>query len=188
MHILAIDGSGLSRPLPSPYYYRRIDKPYPVEIPLKFSIAVNTRTKKILAVRLRAKNSHDIKDFKYLVEKLPTKPSKIVADKAYDADWVHEFCHLKDIIAIIPARDYGGKIRPRTNTRYRKKGILLFNRKVYNRRAIVESVISAFKRKFGAELTSTKFSSQRAELYCKAITHNILFLLIIEILNGAPHL
>jgi len=39
-NIVAIDGSGFSRPLPSPYYYRRIDKPYPIEVPLKVSIAV----------------------------------------------------------------------------------------------------------------------------------------------------
>ena len=30
VHIVSIDGTGMSRPLPSPYYYRRIDKPYPV--------------------------------------------------------------------------------------------------------------------------------------------------------------
>ena len=46
IHIAAIDGTGMSRPLPSPYYYKRIDKPYPIEIPLKLSIAVDTRTKK----------------------------------------------------------------------------------------------------------------------------------------------
>ena len=97
VNVLALDGSGLSRPLPSPYYCRRVDKPYPVEIPLKFSLAVNTRSKKILAVRLRSKKAHDIKDFKYLIERLPKKPRKIVADKAYDANWVHEFYQSRGI-------------------------------------------------------------------------------------------
>ena len=52
-YIAAIDGSGMSRPLPSPYYYKRIDKPYPVDIPLKISLAVDTRSE-LLRVSLCA--------------------------------------------------------------------------------------------------------------------------------------
>ena len=44
---------------------------------------------------------------------------------------------------------------------------------------MVESVISAFKRKFGAGVSSVKFSAQRAELYCKAIAHNVIFLFLL---------
>ncbi len=51
INLVAIDGTGMSRVLPSPYYFKRIDKPYPVEIPLKLSIAIDTRTKKILSLR-----------------------------------------------------------------------------------------------------------------------------------------
>ena len=174
VNIVAIDDSGLSRPLPSPYYYRRIDKPYPVDIPSKFSLEVSTRTKKILALRLRSKKAHDIGDFKYLTRRLPHKPNKIVADKGYDADWVHKFCHSMSILAMIPARDYGGKKIPRANTRYRKRGVMLFKRKTYNRRQVVECVFSAFKRKFGVGISSVRFSAQRAELYCRAITHNVI--------------
>jgi len=96
LNIVALDGTGLSRPLPSPYYYRRIDKPYPTEIPLKLSIAVDTRTKKILSLRLRAKRAHDIKDAKYLISHLKSKPVKIVADKGYDAEWLHQFSEHKN--------------------------------------------------------------------------------------------
>ena len=174
VNVVAIDGSGLSRPLPSPYYYKRIDKPYPVKVPLKFSLAVNTRTKKIIALRLRSKKAHDIKDFKYLVRRLPHKPNRIMADKGYDTDWVHKLCHSQSILAIIPARDYGGKKIPRSNTRYRKRGMMLFRRKTYNRRQVVECVFSAFKRKFGVGVSSVRFSAQRAELYCKAIAHNVI--------------
>jgi hypothetical protein len=182
--IAAIDGSGMSRPLPSPYYYRRIDKPYPIEIPLKLSIAVNTKTKKILSLRLRAKKAHDIRDAKYLIGRIPKKPEKIVADKAYDANWLHKYCHLLSIQAIVPARNYGSKKISRYNTKHRKLGMKLFNKRTYNRREIVESVFSAIKRKFGASVSSVNFSAQRAEMYCRAITHNI-FLFLNEILNGA---
>lgn len=175
INLAAIDASGLSRPLPSPYYYRRIDKPYPVEIPLKISLAVDTRTKKILALRLRSKNAHDIRDFKYLIRRLPHKPNKVVADKGYDANWAHKLCYSLSILAVIPARNYGSKKIPRYNTKYRKRGMRLFRKRTYNRREIIEAVISAFKRKFGASVSSVKFSAQRAELYCRAIAHNIIF-------------
>ncbi|MEM4267218.1 MAG: hypothetical protein QXK37_00125 [Candidatus Woesearchaeota archaeon] len=61
VYIAAIDGSGMSRSLPSPYYVKRIDKPYPVEVPLKTSLIINTKNKKILAIRLRAKSAHSLK-------------------------------------------------------------------------------------------------------------------------------
>lgn len=175
INLAAIDASGLSRPLPSPYYYKRIDKPYPIDIPLKISLVVDTRTKKILALRLRSRNAHDIRDFRYLIRRLPHKPNKIVADKGYDANWVHKLCYSLSILAIIPARDYGSSKIPRYNTRYRKRGMKLFSKRAYNRREIIEAVISAFKRKFGASVSSIKFSAQRAELYCRAIAHNIIF-------------
>ena len=97
VYLVALDGTGMSRPLPSPYYYKRIDKPYPVEIPLKLSIAIDTRTKKILSLRLRAKKTHDIKDAKYLIKSLSSKPKFIVADKEYDAEWLHRFCYKQGI-------------------------------------------------------------------------------------------
>ena len=173
LNIVAIDGSGMSRPLPSPYYYRRIDKPYPIEIPLKISIAVDTRTKKIVSLRLRAKPRHDVKDAKYLIERLPSKPKKIVADKAYDAEWFHQLCKDKGIQAVIPIRKWG---TPRVGiTRLRHTSQKKFKDKTYHRREIVESVFGAIKRKFGASVSSLSAHTMRAEIYCRAIAHNIIF-------------
>ena len=173
LNLVALDGTGMSRPLPSPYYYRRIDKPYPVEIPLKLSIAVDTRTKKIISLRLRSKNSHDIKDAKYLIKHLPSKPRKILADKGYDAEWLHRYCESLSIKAVIPMRDYGSKPIYRGRS-LRRKCRKTFNKRVYHRREMVESTFKAIKGKFGASVSSVKFSAQRAEMYCRAITHNII--------------
>jgi transposase len=174
LNIVAIDGSGMSRLLPSPYYYRRIGESYPTEIPLKLSIAVDTKTKKIVSLRLRARSAHDIRDAKYLIRHLPSKPSKLVADKGYDAEWLHRYCLKLGIKAIIPMRNYGSKpiYRGKSLRRRCKK---TFNTRTYHRREMVESVFSAIKRKFGASVSSTKFSAQRAEMYCRAIAHNIIF-------------
>ena len=170
-NIVAIDGTGMSRPLPSPHYYKRIDKPYPIEIPLKLSISVDTRTKKILSLRIRSKPRHDIKDAKYLINKLPTKPNCIVADKGYDANWLHIYCLQKGIKTCIPIRDYG-KTKPRQTLR--KRLAKQINQKTYGRREIVESIIGAIKRKFGTSVSSISACTRKAEMYCRAIAHNII--------------
>ena len=182
-YIVAIDGSGMSRPLPSPYFYRRIDKPYPIEIPLKISLLVDTKTKKILALRLRATKAHDIRDAKYLLKRMGKKPKKLVADRGYDAEWLHRYCHSLSIQAVIPMRDYGTKKIYRGES-FRKMGNKQFNLKTYHRREMIESVFSAIKRKLGSSVRSITFSAQRAEMYCRAITHN-LFLFLLDFLNGA---
>ena len=50
--------------------------------------------------------------------------------------------------------------------------------KIYGRRNLVESMFSAIKKKFGASVSSVKISAQRAEMYCRAIAHNINCLII----------
>lgn len=169
-YIVATDGTGMSRPLPSPYYYRRIDKPYPVDIPLKLSIAVDTKTKKIVALRLRATKAHDIQDAKYLVKRIST--DWIVADKGYDANWLHEYCEEKGIKRCIPIRTWSkGKHK---NWSLRRQNQQYLHPKRYHRREMVESIFKAIKTKFGASVSSVKISAQRVELYCRAIAHNII--------------
>lgn len=170
VNIAAIDSTGMSRALPSPYYYKRIDKPYPVDIPLKVSLAVDTRSKKILALRTRAKKSHDIKDAKYLVSRFARLPCKIVADTAYDSEKFYEFLWDNKVVPVVKVRKnaFRGFVR--------HKVIKKFNKRVYNRRSIAESVIFSVKRKFGASVSSLKMKSQRAEMYCRAIAHNTIFM------------
>ncbi|MBN1793185.1 transposase [Candidatus Woesearchaeota archaeon] len=179
-HILAIDGTGMSRTLPGPYYYWRIDKPYPVEIPLKLSIIVDTKTKKIVALRLRAKRAHDIRDAKYLLKRSP-QANWLVADKGYDANWLHQYCDRLGMAAVIPMRRRG-RCRNKNHTLRRENQKFLYH-KMYYRREIVESVFKAIKTKFGASIASHKISAQRAEAYFRAIAHNII-LKIQEILNA----
>lgn len=169
--IVALDGTGMSRSLPSPYYCRRIDKPYPVEVPLKLSIAVDTKTKKILALRLRAKRAHDIKDAVYLLKKIP-KPIKVVGDSAYDAEWLYEKLWMKGIQPVV-------KIRRNAKWGfYRHKVKKHFKQRTYNRRSMVESVFHSTKTKFGPNLKSLRIKAQRAEMYCRAIAHNTIRALI----------
>jgi transposase len=174
-NLVAIDGTGMSRPLPSPYYYKRIDKPYPIDIPLKLSIIVDTRTKKILSLRLRAKRSHDIKDARYLIKRLVKKPNKLIADKGYDANWLHSYCLDRNIGTCIPIREYG---KTQYRNTLRKRLAKEIKQRTYGRREMVESTFKAIKCKFGASVSSLKISTQRVEMYCRAIAHNIISLFI----------
>ena len=176
INLVALDGTGLTRPLPSPNYYRRIDKPYPIDIHLKLSIAVDTRSKKILALRLRASRAHDVRDAKYIINHLPRKPSKIVADKGYDANWLHMYCVAKGIKTCIPMRDYGKTNPANPRKTLRKRLAKKFTKRTYGRRNIVESVFKVLNTRFGSSVSSVKFSAQRAEVYCRAIAYNVLLI------------
>lgn len=127
-----------------------------------------------MSLRIRAKKAHDIKDAAYLVKRLPKTPKKLVADAAYDSE---KFCECE----VLWDRGIMPVVKQRKNARrgfVRKKVKRYFNKKVYNRRSIVESVFFSIKRKFGASVSSVKFSNQKIEIYCRAIAHNIFSVFI----------
>ncbi|MEM4268389.1 MAG: hypothetical protein QXK37_06195, partial [Candidatus Woesearchaeota archaeon] len=87
------------------------------------------------------------------------------------------------IQAVIPMRNYGAKKIYRGKS-FRKKSQKHFTLRTYHRREIVETVLSAIKRKFGASVSSVKLKAQKTEMYCRAIAHNISASLY-DFLNGA---
>jgi len=176
VNISAIDGTGLSKTTQSLYYIRRIDGEFRNSF-YKLSICIDVERRRILSLRVRVKRASDIKDVKYLVNRIPTKPNLCLMDKGYDAEWLHQFLHNKNIKAIIPAKNQDVPVR-RTRGVFRKNMKKNFDKKLYNKRNIVESVIFALKKKFGSSVSSKLISSARAEVYCRAIAYNIFLLLI----------
>ena len=171
-YLVAIDGTGLARTNPSYHYLKRIDGSMP-KVPVKLSGAFDTRKKKFCAAKIRVVKAHDIKDLKYLL--LQSKPKVLVADKAYDALWVHELCNNLGTRVHIPLRKWK---KPRFgNMGLRMKSAQKFRPRVYRRRVIIESGFSAFKRKFGASVSSKTVRTIRTEVYGKLLCHN-LFLFV----------
>lgn len=168
-HIVAIDGTGLSRTNPSYYYLKRIDGKIP-KIPVKLSISIDTRTKKYCSAKIRVLPSHDIKDAKYLLNKL--KVNILVADKGYDADWLHKYCHERGIETHIPIRDYK-KTKKNSYFSHRKKAARNFRLRTYHRREVVESGIKAYKGKYGSSVNSKTAKTIRAEVYGGLLCHNL---------------
>lgn len=167
-HIIAIDSTSLSRTNPSYHYLKRIDGKIP-KTPVKLSTAFDTRKKKFCAAKIRVLPAHDIKDVKYLLSK--TKPKILVADKAYDAKWLHEYCNENKIRPQIPIRNYG---KPRTgNMNLRMKAARKFKTKTYHRRELIESGWSSIKRKYGSSVNSKKIKTIKTELYGRLTCHNL---------------
>lgn len=167
-YLVAIDSTGLSRTNPSYHYLKRIDGKMP-KIPIKLSIAFDTRRKKFCAGKIRVLPAHDIRDVKHLIRK--SKPKVLVADKAYDANWLHEFCLLHGIKAVIPIRNKG-KSRHK-NMSCRMKAAKKFNIRTYHRRELVEAANSSMKRKYGHSVSSKTVRTVRTEVYSRLVCHNL---------------
>jgi len=167
-HIIAIDSTGLSRRNPSYHYLKRIDGKIP-KIPIKLSIAFDTRKKKFCAAKVRVLPSHDIKDIKFLVRR--SNPKILVADKAYDANWVHEYCFERDIETHIPMRR-NGKVKHK-NMGHRMNAAKNFRKRTYNRRSLAETAMFSLKQKFGSSINSKSAKTIKADLFCRMICHNL---------------
>jgi hypothetical protein len=169
-YLIALDSTGLSRTNPSYHYLRRIDGKMP-RIHVKVSSAFDTRKKKFCAAKIRVLPAHDIKDAKYLIKH--SKPSVITADKAYDANWIHNLCEEHKIRAYIPIRTWP---KPKhKNMSPRMKAAKKFNKKIYHRRELIESAHSSIKRKYGTSVSSKKARTIRTEIYGRLTCHNIFF-------------
>jgi transposase len=162
---VAIDGTGLSRTNPSHHYLKKIDGKK-VKRYAKLSALFDIERKKFCALRVRTKPRHDIKDVRYLlkrVEKLKT----LYGDTAYDAEWLHGFCFENKIQT---------QIKPRKNVKrgfYRRKQMKNYSEEKYHQRSLVESGFGSLKRKYGGSVSGKYAGSVRAEVYCRAIAHNL---------------
>lgn len=172
-----IDGTGLERSRASHYYIRRIDG-YHHKLGFHLSMLTSTNNK-IISLRIRSKPTNDIGDVKYLWSKASKRPSTVLMDKGYDAEWLHQFFHAQGVRSVAPVR------KGARRGFYRKKLRDCFPRKLYNKRSNGESMFHALKQKFGASVGSKLIGPARTELYCRAILHNI-FLRIIPVLGQSP--
>ncbi len=167
VNIAAIDGTTFTRSNPSHHYLQRIDRNVPVGRPVKLSILVDTRRKKIISAWFRSKPRGDVKDIPKIIKHLVRKPRMIVADKGYDSEDVHSQLRDQGINTLIPLRKNARK------GFYRRQMKKSFNTRVYHRREIVESVFATLKQKYGCSVRCTKARMQRAEIYFRLIAHNI---------------
>lgn len=163
---VAIDATGFSRENPSYHYLKRIDRVNPVKRYAKLSMLFGVNKRKIVAINVRAKPRHDIKDAKLLLRSY-CRMQCLLADRGYDAEWLHKYCFERGVQTIIP------KKKNIHRGRFRKKQMKNFSRKRYHQRSLIESGFSAIKRKYGSSVSGKRLSSVNAEISCKAIAYNL---------------
>lgn len=165
--VVAIDSTGFSNSNPSYHYVKRINRREPIKSYTKLSALFDLIKKKFTALRVRIKPRHDMKDVKYLLNQSSPK-EKLIGDSAYDAESLHEYCYWKKIKAVIKPRKYSKKGWAR------KKHMKVYSEEEYHQRSLIESGFGSLKRKYGGYVLAKKAQSIRAEMYCKAISHNLM--------------
>lgn len=162
---VAIDSTGISRTNPSHHFIKRVDREKPVKSYVKQSSLFDVRKKVFVALRVRSKPRHDIKDAKYLLERADMKT--LLGDTAYDANWLHQLCWRRGIQT---------QIKPRKNVRrgfYRKKQMKNYSEMEYHQRSLIESGQGGYKRKYGGYTLAKSIQAIKAEAYCKAVAYNM---------------
>ena len=163
---VAVDGTGFSRKNPSFHYIKRIDSKNP-KASAKLSMLFGVGSKSILAINVRSKPRHDIKDVKPLLNKSPDGIKVFYGDAAYDAEWLYERCFEKGIQT---------QIKPRRGNKrgfFRRKQMKNYSDEEYHKRSVVEAGFGSLKRKYGSCVKAKKFKGLETEIYCKAIAHNL---------------
>jgi transposase len=92
-------------------------------------------------------------------------------DKGYDSEAIHLLTREQlQAVAIIPLRH---RKRKRVKGKFRRKMLQEFDRNLYHKRNLAETMFSVLKRKYGEEIKARKYWNQVIEVKIKLIVHNI---------------
>jgi hypothetical protein len=153
---------------------------------LKIHIAVNIKTKEILALEVTDEKVHDGKQMKSLVDHVLKRnknknykiKTTVLADGAYDSNKNFKYLNEKRILPGIKIRKNSiistknNKIR-NSEVRLQTRDLLKWKKKRrYGRRWIAETVFSSIKRMFGEYVSATKLENMIKEIMIKVSLYN----------------
>jgi hypothetical protein len=171
---IAVDSTGLQNGLASVHYQSRrwAAGNHRVRKSVKVSVAVICGALLPAALVVDLGTSSDMRQMPALMEQIEirTKPSHLLADAGYDAEWVHEVCRERwQAQSVIPAviRTQDGSIK----TKYR--ALMRALPSIYGRRWHAESYFSALKRTTLATLSSRSERMLLAEASLKVLAYAI---------------
>jgi hypothetical protein len=163
---VAIDSTGISVQNPSFHFVKRIDRIKPIKNFVKLSVFYDIDNRKFLALKIRKKPRHDVKDFPSLFKKHHNFKN-FFADRGYDSEKIYEKCFEKGIQTFI---------KPKKNIKrgfYRRKQMKNYSEETYHQRSLVETGFSCLKRKYGGYTLTKSAKAVKAELYLRAIANNL---------------
>jgi hypothetical protein len=144
---------------------------------LKTTFIVDVETQMVYSVSIRRGPSNDNKDFKRSYRRLEKHRGfvigTILADRGYDSEANHEYAHdIWKAKSIIPTRKNRSKDF-KTRGQYRKQMKKGYNRNLYYRRNMVETVNSVLKRTMGGLIRARTILNQNREVLFMVIAYNI---------------
>ena len=150
---------------------------------LKIHIAVNIKTKEILALEVTDEKVYDGKVMEQLVKQvLENKNIKIksaLGDGSYDSNENFKYLQNKKIKPTIKVRknsiisSKNNKIRNR-EVKFQKRDILKWKKKrKYGKRWMAETVFSSIKRMFGEYASAIRFQNMVKEMTMKVSLYNL---------------
>jgi IS5 family transposase len=139
---------------------------------MKNSLCIDVETQAVITDIPRNRYSHDINDAEALLKRTRkiVKMKTVLADKGYDSEELHRFIrHELKAESVIPLRV---RKRKRKLKRFRRK-MQFLDKKLYNKRSLVETVFSVMKRRFGDILYSRSLMRKKKELKLVCIVYNV---------------
>lgn len=174
--IAAIDATFYSARNPSQHYLNRCGKK-PPKTPVQLTGIREVCRQKWLAIKVHNSQVGEAPQAKPLLNQLTCKPLVLTADKAYDAEYIHEYAYHHNILTVIPSK--------RTTKRgfYRRQMKRRYNERLYHRRSLIESAFSAAKRRSGSHLLAHCARMRKAELHARFTAQNLNLVPRMEIFN-----
>ncbi len=152
---------------------------------LKIHIAVNIKTKEILALEVTDEKLHDGKVMPKLIEHILNrnnndfKIESALGDGSYDSNENFKFLQKNKIKPAIKVRinsiisSKNNKVRNR-EVEFQAKDLLKWKKKRnYGKRWIVETIFSSIKRMFGEYVSVTRFDNMVKEMTMKVSLYNL---------------
>ncbi len=189
----AIDSTGLQCGTASAYFVRRrknVAGPWKSVVYHKYpklGIVCDTSSHFILAFHAGRGPRPDVDEFRPLVNDAlkRVRISLMTADAGYDSEPNHRFARDEHgVCTLIPSK-LGRPTDKPASGRYRRLMQTRFDRDVYRNRVQVETVMSMIKRRQGAHVRGHKFWSQCRDLRLKALTHNVMILVLVGVFYRA---
>ncbi len=168
---IAIDSTGFPTSYFSYYYSIRAQKDRKGF--LKISIAVDTHKQTILALKITKNRQHDSQHVRSLLRNASRAKlaNYYVLDKGYDSEAIHQQIREEiQGISYIPIRNWNASY---VGGAFRQKMVKEFDKTIYKKRNLVETVFSVVKRKFGGYVRGIGFRNQVKEIKLKCIAYSV---------------
>lgn len=177
----AVDATGLESRYVSAHYVNRrkesgdfVQRHWP-----KLTVVCHVKTYLFAGAVMSRGPSNDVAFFKPAMTQAAEHIAfdRILADKAYDAEYAHQWCRdelgIRSTIIPLNPRRFKNQL---PKTKYRRQMFTHFYNRLYGHRWHVESAFSQTKRRLGSALRARNEHAQQREGYLRVITHNLMVL------------